>query len=553
MRDAGVGCATGVNEVLANLKIRTGLLAVLSVLIVALIFSSVMGWVFARHADDGIDDLNRVAAEQARPLFETRAQLLRARLSLVAAYLDLATGTGKDAAAAIQQGETQLANARVSQQRFQDVPKSNDEAREMARRLEQAFNPYVASIQTLGDQLKAGSTSGYVVQAAAMRLADQAFDEQLTAFLTRTERRGAEINDASDERYVQAEATAIVLLILAVVLAFACWRFINRRVLAPLREAGEHFGRIAAGDLTRRVVVTSRNEIGQLFALLQTMQDSLARTVGEVRRSVTEINVGAAEIAAGNTNLSSRTEEQAASLEETAASMEQIASNVKQNTDSAQQANRLAAQSSGVARQGGDVIGEVVGSMSRISESSARIADIVSVIDSIAFQTNILALNAAVEAARAGEQGKGFAVVAGEVRSLAQRSAQAAKEVRDLIEASRGDVQGGVEQVRRAGETMQSIVTSVQQVSDIMGEISSASAEQLQGIEQINGAVAQMDDVTQQNAALVEEAAAAAASLEEQAKRLADTMAFFKVGSDQVIEMPSGGALSARAPVLLHA
>ena len=538
---------------LANLKIRTGLMAVLSVLVLALIFSSAMGWVFARQADDGIDDLNRVAAEQARPLFETRAQLLRARLSLVAAYLDLATGTGKDAAAAIQQGEAQLASARASQQRFQDVPKSNEEARDMARRVEQSFGPYVASIQTLSDQLKAGSTSGYVAQAAAMRLTDQAFDEQLMAFLARTEHRGVEINAASDARYTQAEATAVVLLVLALVLAIGCWRFINRRVLAPLQEAGEHFGRIAAGDLTRRVVVTSRNEIGQLFSLLQTMQESLARTVGEVRRSVTEINVGAAEIAAGNTNLSSRTEEQAASLEETAASMEQIASNVKQNTDSAQQANRLAAQSSGVARQGGEVIGEVVGSMTRISESSARIADIVSVIDSIAFQTNILALNAAVEAARAGEQGKGFAVVAGEVRSLAQRSAQAAKEVRDLIEASRGDVQGGVEQVRRAGETMQSIVTSVQQVSDIMGEISGASAEQLQGIEQINGAVAQMDDVTQQNAALVEEAAAAASSLEEQAKRLADTMAFFKVGTDQVIEMPSGGALTARAPVLLHA
>ncbi|MFE0839381.1 methyl-accepting chemotaxis protein [Achromobacter insolitus] len=335
--------------------------------------------------------------------------------------------------------------------------------------------------------------------------------------------------------------------VIAALLVFATYVFLRRRVLLPLKEAGHHFDRIAGGDLTARVDVRSTNEIGQLFAALKRMQESLTRTVASVRRGVDEINVGSHEIAAGNTDLSSRTEQQAASLEETAASMEQLASTVKQNADNARQANQLAASASDVAERGGSAVSEVVSTMQEISGSSRKISEIVSVIDGIAFQTNILALNAAVEAARAGEQGKGFAVVAGEVRSLAQRSAQAAKEIKGLIEDSVTKVGAGSQQVERAGATMQEIVASVKRVTDIMGEISAASEEQSSGIDQVNRAVSQMDEVTQQNAALVEEAAAAAGSLQEQAQRLAEAVAVFKINAGEVIEIPAHRLSSARS------
>ncbi|MFD4839076.1 methyl-accepting chemotaxis protein [Achromobacter sp. NPDC058515] len=327
--------------------------------------------------------------------------------------------------------------------------------------------------------------------------------------------------------------------VIAALLVFATYVFLRRRVLQPLKEAGQHFDRIAGGDLTARVEAGNTNEIGQLFAALKRMQESLTRTVASVRRGVDEINIGSQEIAAGNTDLSSRTEQQAASLEETAASMEQLASTVKQNADNARQANQLAASASDVAERGGSAVSEVVSTMQGISASSRKISEIVSVIDGIAFQTNILALNAAVEAARAGEQGKGFAVVAGEVRSLAQRSAQAAKEIKGLIEDSVTKVGAGSQQVERAGATMQEIVASVKRVTDIMGEISAASEEQSSGIDQVNRAVSQMDEVTQQNAALVEEAAAAAGSLQEQAQRLAEAVAVFKINAGEVIEVPA--------------
>ncbi|QKQ47965.1 methyl-accepting chemotaxis protein [Achromobacter denitrificans] len=335
--------------------------------------------------------------------------------------------------------------------------------------------------------------------------------------------------------------------VIAALLVFATYVFLRRRVLQPLKEAGNHFDRIAGGDLTARVDVRNTNEIGQLFAALKRMQESLTRTVSSVRRGVDEINVGSHEIAAGNTDLSSRTEQQAASLEETAASMEELASTVKQNADNARQANQLAASASDVAERGGSAVSEVVSTMQEISASSRKISEIVSVIDGIAFQTNILALNAAVEAARAGEQGKGFAVVAGEVRSLAQRSAQAAKEIKGLIEDSVTKVGAGSQQVERAGATMQEIVASVKRVTDIMGEISAASEEQSSGIDQVNRAVSQMDEVTQQNAALVEEAAAAAGSLQEQAQRLAEAVSVFKINAGEVIEVPAHRLSSVRS------
>ncbi|WP_342066866.1 methyl-accepting chemotaxis protein [Achromobacter kerstersii] len=533
---------------LKNLKIRTGLLAVLTLFVVALAGATSMGWLFAKAADEAVDDLNRVSTEQTRPLYETQVLLLRTRITLVAAYLDVQAGRGAQAQASVDQAAKFLNDARQRYGVYQRVPKLSEAGRKLAGDLDGTFNAYVRSIDSLGEALQKQSAEQYVTAVADARAADARFEERVTAFLNHTEQRAVEINTASDRRYDQAEISTIIMLALALILAIGCWRFISRQVLSPLKDAAVHFDRIASGDLTQRVAVGADNEIGVLFAALKRMQDSLTRTVAEVRRSVNEINTGAAEISSGNTNLSSRTEEQAASLEETAASMEELATAVKQNTEHAHQANALAAESRGVAMRGGDAVHQVVETMARISDSSRRIAEIVSVIDGIAFQTNILALNAAVEAARAGEQGKGFAVVAGEVRSLAQRSAQAAREVKDLIEQSTSNVASGAEQVRQAGETMQEIVSSVQRVTQIMAEITEASTEQSIGIDQINRAVTQMDDVTQQNAALVEEAAAAASSLEDQAKRLAATAAFFKVPAETIIDVTAEPA-----PVALRA
>ncbi len=317
------------------------------------------------------------------------------------------------------------------------------------------------------------------------------------------------------------------LLLALVIFAFA-W-VVARKIKEALDMAISVSEQIAAGDLTVRIDVDSQDETGHLLASLKEMNEGLARIVGEVRNGADSIATATEQIAAGNADLSQRTEEQASALEETASSMEELTSTVKQNADNAQQANQLAISASGVAVKGGDVINKVVRTMESITDSSRKISDIIGVIDGIAFQTNILALNAAVEAARAGEQGRGFAVVAAEVRSLAQRSAAAAKEIKALIEDSVGKVQDGSRLVEEAGHTTQEIVTSIKRVTDIMAEISAASLEQSSGIEQVNTAITQMDDVTQQNAALVEQAAAAAESLEEQAQQLVQVVTRFKL------------------------
>ncbi|MDR3481651.1 MAG: methyl-accepting chemotaxis protein [Burkholderiaceae bacterium] len=295
---------------------------------------------------------------------------------------------------------------------------------------------------------------------------------------------------------------------------------------------------IAAGDLTQSVQV-KRNDSGSMLLSMKTMQENLARTIGTVQQSSTEIATASGQIASGNLDLSSRTEQQASSLEETASSMEELTSTVKQNADNAHQANSLAAQASHVASKGGEVVSQVVGTMSSINESARKIVDIISVIDGIAFQTNILALNAAVEAARAGEQGRGFAVVAAEVRNLAQRSAGAAKEIKNLIGDSVEKVDAGSKLVDQAGTTMKEVVESVKRVTDIISEITAASVEQTAGIEQINQAIMEMDNVTQQNAALVEEAAAAAQSLQDQADNLSQAVSVFKTdGTHATVAAP---------------
>ncbi len=317
-----------------------------------------------------------------------------------------------------------------------------------------------------------------------------------------------------------------------------------RRTVEPLRVLSRHVQAIGNGDLAQRLQSNRRDEIGVITRALETMRLDLSRVVGEVRIGTGTIATASSEIATGNQNLSRRTEEQASSLQQTAASMEELTGTVKQNADNARQANQLAQSASEVAVKGGAVVDQVVDTMASINASSRKITDIISVIDGIAFQTNILALNAAVEAARAGEQGRGFAVVASEVRSLAQRSAAAAKEIKVLIDDSVGKVDSGSALVGQAGATMQEIVGSVKRVTDIMGEITAASQEQTTGIEQINQAITQMDQVTQQNAALVEQAAAAAQSLQEQAASLVEVVSVFRLEADGDAE----GQAAALAP-----
>ncbi|MEC5218972.1 methyl-accepting chemotaxis protein [Actimicrobium sp. GrIS 1.19] len=343
-----------------------------------------------------------------------------------------------------------------------------------------------------------------------------------------------EIEQANSRSY----RLMVALNVLMVAIGALCAYLIARSITVPLRAAIGVAGTVACGDLTTVFDAPVADEIGDLMQALKDMNDGLVRVVSQVQIGTQTIATASSQIATGNQDLSSRTEQQASSLEETAASMEEITSTVKQNADNARQANQLAASASSVAIKGGAVVSQVVQTMDAINTSSKKIVDIIGVIDGIAFQTNILALNAAVEAARAGEQGRGFAVVAAEVRNLAQRSAAAAKEIKTLIGDSVGKVEEGSRQVAEAGKTMDEIVGSVRRVTDIMAEIEAASREQTQGIEQINQAITQMDQVTQQNAALVEEAAAAATSLQEQASSLSQVVSVFKLDDSQHHQAP---------------
>jgi methyl-accepting chemotaxis protein len=358
-----------------------------------------------------------------------------------------------------------------------------------------------------------------------------------------------EARGAAVEQHISSTSTLMIGLgALAVLLgsAFAYW--ITRSITNPLKQAVLAAQKVAAGDLTSDIEVKTKDETGQLLQALKDMNTSLMGIVGQVRQGTDTIATASSQIAAGNLDLSSRTEQQASSLEETAASMEELTSTVKQNADNARQANQLAVSASGVAVKGGQVVSQVVQTMDAINTSSRKIVDIIGVIDGIAFQTNILALNAAVEAARAGEQGRGFAVVAAEVRSLAQRSAAAAKEIKTLIGDSVDKVEEGSKQVAEAGKTMEEIVDSVKRVTDIMAEITAASQEQTSGIEQINQAITQMDQVTQQNAALVEEAAAAAQSLQEQASGLSQVVSVFRLDDSQQIDATPSRRTAASYP-----
>ncbi|MGW8389431.1 methyl-accepting chemotaxis protein [Pseudoduganella sp. HUAS MS19] len=418
-----------------------------------------------------------------------------------------------------------------------------EEAKKLFAEETQAFEAFRAKRDEVVTLFKEGDQDSAVQTLFKQAIPLQnAYFGKLDAILALQSRLMTQDGDEATRTASNATMLMLGLLVLATVLSVLAGYLITRSVTRPLLQAVAVAETVAQGDLTADIDASRKDETGRLLNALQDMVASLKRTVGSVRASTDTINTAAAEIAAGNLDLSRRTEQQAASLEETASSMEELTSTVRQNADNARQANQLVVSAASHASEGGQVVGEVVDTMGAIKASSARMADIISVIDGIAFQTNILALNAAVEAARAGEQGRGFAVVASEVRNLAQRSAAAAKEIKELIDDSIAKVDAGGALVDRAGTTMQQIVSSVQQVTDIMNEITSASQEQSSGIEQVNIAIVEMDNATQQNAALVEQAAAAARSMQEQSERLVEAVAVFRM------EDPAAGYAAARAP-----
>ncbi|MBU4610520.1 Tar ligand binding domain-containing protein [Achromobacter sp. GG226] len=529
-------------------SVKASLMLVLVLFMGLLLVVGGMAVVFLQQSFKSLEELEYVNG-RASEANSINASLQNARIALLASARERQENDARAAETFVNNAKASVDQAKKTFAQFQANPLQDEVGRPLYMNVLRAYRSYIDDgVDTMVDALASGDyASFYMINTEYGQPRGDAFVAAIGRFVAYIDQYRTDLQTTAAGNRDLAIAAVGGAILLGLLLTIFARMFLGRRVLNPLKQVGAQFDRIAAGDLTSRVEVKNQNEIGQLMLALQRMQQGLGRTVLTVRQGVEEINFGSREIAAGNSDLSSRTEEQAASLEETAASMEQLAATVKQNADNARQANKLAASASGTAVQGGEVVGQVVETMASIAGSSRKVTEIISVIDGIAFQTNILALNAAVEAARAGEQGKGFAVVAGEVRSLAQRSAQAAKEIKELIQTSVTEVDRGSELVARAGATMQEVVNAVQRVTDIMGEISAASDEQSSGIEQVNRAVTQMDEVTQQNAALVEQAAAGAASLEEQAGRLQAAVAAFKVNESEVIDVAAQQSLRGAA------
>ncbi|MCX8957939.1 methyl-accepting chemotaxis protein [Erwinia psidii] len=522
-----------------NMRVGTRLGAAFSLIILLLIIVSITAIIKTRHINEMVDSMVNDRYQKVRLAFAVRDGINDQIKYLRGMVIDTSRPQNNIQRLGLLNGAAEKTNKLIEEivQR-----QSTETGKQKIQALKEAAQAFEASKIELVKLIQAGDeniAAEYALkkitltQGVYLDTAVKFADSQSQQLQTEGDKA---LTDGSDAIRVTLFFSSLAVLA-AIILAF----FLTKSVVRPLREAVKIAGNVAAGDLRTAINVTSSDETGQLMRALKNMNDNLLRIVTEVRSGSDLITTASGEISTGNIDLSSRTGQQASSLEETASAMEQMTATVKQNADNARQANELAALASGVALQSGAAVKQVVSTMELINGSSKKIVDIISVIDSIAFQTNILALNAAVEAARAGEQGRGFAVVASEVRNLAQRSASAAKEIAQLIQDSVARVDEGGRQVAVAGTTMEEVLSTVKSVTEIMGEISVASNEQSAGIAEINMAITQMDRVTQQNASLVNHSAAAAHSLQEQAIQLSRVISVFKVGEQT---QPENRALS---------
>ncbi|CAD6544676.1 hypothetical protein LMG28727_04311 [Paraburkholderia kirstenboschensis] len=537
---------------LSRWSIRTSLTLVGIILVALTMVVGVLGLTALGSASKSLDRIARGDLVAIHALDDASAYLLRSRVSLDRFTALTAAGDTETAKKVLDRAVELYGFSNKNWQTYVDAPKNGVDQAQMDELLARRTALVRDGMEPEFAALRANDMAAYhAIADTKISPMFVSYDNAASLVIKNLQQQAVDQQAAAQSNISLMTTLIVAFAALALLLVIGLRFALRGLIVQPLQDATECFERIAAGDLSEAIEVRSRNEIGRLFAGIKRMQESMASMVTAVRSSTESIDTGAREIAMGNTDLSQRTEQQAASLQETASSMEQLTGTVRQNAENARQASQLAVNASDIATRGGEVVSQVVTTMQDIASSSSKVVDIIGVIEGIAFQTNILALNAAVEAARAGEQGRGFAVVAGEVRSLAQRSASAAKEIKELIGDSTDKVQSGSALVGRAGTTMDEIVQAVRRVTDIMGEISAASEEQSGGIEQVNRAVVQMDEVTQQNAALVEEAAAAAGSLEDQTRQLQAVLSGWKVASSPArsFAAPAQPQVKARAAV----